>query len=826
MLQRTQSFITEFYAKHKKHGGHKGLDRFSKRYAILTVIIGVMVALVIGNLFKLTVLEKDKYRQAAASQQLYSTTLPANRGTIYDINGEKLVQSAAAWIVVLEPKTLHSQYTSQEREEILHTLSEVLGISYETVLKRSEMNANQVKLTVKADKGQKDKLTSYINRDVYTFSVKEKGADGKEKSVRKVVLAEEIASKVIARGRDEYYIKGKDLGYDNVDELKLTFEEKYQYIKGILLYDDTQRYYYHDTPIAANVLGYTNFDNQGSQGIEAYYDSELRGVDGKKLSAKNSVDGDALYEYNANKDPIDGNSITLTMDANIQSVLEKYLRQAVEDNDVQNRAAGIVMNVNTGAILAMASMPDYDPNDYQTIADPAARKRIAAIANSDQKKKAKLEAQQTQWKNKAVNDTYEPGSVFKPITMSAALEEGVTTMDDTFNCPGYRMVGKRKIRCGRRQGHGHETLTQGMMNSCNPVLMELGIRLGTHVFSQYFKSYGLTAATGIDLPGESAGLYHPEDKMTELDLAESAYGQSTTVTPIQMITSIAAVVNGGYLLKPYIVDKITDPNGNIVRSNRTLIKRQVISEETSAKMREILEATANKGGTAHNVYLPGYRIGGKTGTSEKITKQNQLKDGRELYVASFVGIAPINDPEVIVLVMLDEPNGKRHTGGSIAAPVVRNIFSEILPYLGVDTIYSEEDMKLMDYVVPDVTGQSTEEAQEELEKKGYSVRVIGEGKTVNGQIPVGGKTAPRSCTIVLSTETDGKVPTTTVPDFIGMSPTQVAREVSQKHLNIRYAGTGYDSADGVAKTQEIPAGSVVEEGTVITVDFIVNILND
>jgi len=304
--------------------------------------------------------------------------------------------------------------------------------------------------------------------------------------------------------------------------------------------------------------------------------------------------------------------------------------------------------------------------------------------------------------------------------------------------------------------------------------MELGTRLGIKTFSKYFKSYGLTAATGIDLPGESAGLYHKPDEMTKLDLAESAFGQSMTVTPIQMITAFSAVINGGYLVQPYIVDKVTDPNGNIVRSNQPVIKRQVISEETSAKMRDILEATANKGGTAHNVYLPGYRIGGKTGTSEKIAKQTTLKLKKDLYVASFCGIAPIDNPEVAVLIVLDEPNGERHTGGSIAAPVVREIFSELLPYLGVDTTYSEEDRKYMDALVPNVVGESVEDATSDLEKKGFNVRVLGDGEKVTAQTPVGAKSAPKSCTVIITTDSTGKIPKTIVPDLVGCSPTQVA----------------------------------------------------
>ncbi len=813
MINKALSFIKQSYQK------FISMDRFSSGLAFISALILGCVVAIIVELANLMVINNDEYQQKAVSQQLRTTTIPADRGDILDAFGEKLVQSAAAWVVYLEPEKLTENYSTDEREEICHKLAEILDTEYNVVLQRSYMNASPVKITVKADNDQKNKLDAYIYRDAYTRNVTRENEKGEKYKEEEVYLADRIKNgdfPAIERREKDYYI----------DDEKLKHEEHYHYIKGVYFQTDTKRYYYHSTPLAANVLGYTNFDNEGAQGIEKYYDETLKGVDGKHLTAANSVGGEMQYEYNANVDPIRGNDITLTIDASIQATLEKYLRKAVIDNDVQNRAAGIIMNVNTGAILAMSTMPDYDPEDYNAIADERVAKRIAAIEDPDEKKKATVEAQQEQWRNKAVNDTYEPGSVFKPITMSSALEEGVTSLDDTFNCPGYHMVGKKKIRCGRRSGHGHETLTQGMMNSCNPVLMELGERLGIKTFSRYFASYGLTAATGIDLPGESAGLFHREAEMTQLDLAECAYGQSMTVTPIQMITAFSAVINGGYLVKPYIVEKVTDPNGNIIRSTQPVIRRQVISEETSAKMRDILEATANKGGTAHNVYLPGYRIGGKTGTSEKIAKQAAIHSKEDLYVASFCGIAPIDNPEVAVLIMLDEPKGKRHTGGSIAAPVVREIFSELLPHLGIDTTYSEEDRKYMDILVPNVVGESVEDATDALEKKGFTVRVLGDGEKVTAQTPVGAKSAPRSCTVIITTESKGEIPKTIVPDLLGRSPTQVAYAVRNSHLNIRYSGSGFENSSGISRTQDPPAGSEVEQGTVVTVEFTVDGIND
>ena len=822
MIKKIKTFFTRHYRRYKR------LDRFSARFAILTVLIGLFVLALFINLFRLMVFQKDKNQQRATSQQLKITVIPANRGSIYDKNGETLVQSASAWVVNMEPKKLREYYNTTEREIICQKIAEILGVPFDTVLKRSQYNASTVKVMKKADKDQKDKLNSYIYRDVYLTKVDVKDKDGKTHKEEKVFLTEKIKAGEYPELTVEWDAKNPgEIKEVKLEKATLKRSEKYHYIKGVTLQQDTNRYYLHETPTAANVIGYTNFDNEGSVGLESYYEKYLRGIDGKEITAKNSQGGEMPFDFDDNvTKPIEGNSITLTIDAKIQAILEKYLRQAVVDNNVQNHAAGIIMDANTGAILAMATMPDYDPANYQEVTDPVALKKIAAIEDQKEKDKATLEAQQEQWRNKAVADAYEPGSVFKPITMSSALEEGETKMDDTFTCVGYRLVGKRKVKCAKTNGHGHETLTEGMMNSCNPVLMELGLRLGKTNFSKYFKSYGLTASTGIDLPGESAGLFHTEEDMTELDLALCSFGQSMTLTPIQMITAMTAVVNGGYLLKPYVVDCVTDHDGNIVKSNAKFVKRQVISEETSAKMRTILEATANKGGTAHNVYLPGYRIGGKTGTSEKIAKQANTKSKKKLYVASFCGIAPIDDPEVVVLIMLDEPEGKRHSGGSIAAPVVRGIFSELLPYLGVDTTYSEEDQQMMDTFVPNVEGNDVRKAQEELEKKGFHVRIIGDGETVTAQIPTGGKTAPKSCTVVLNTDSGEEIPTTTVPDLVGLSPANVAQLVKDKILNIRYAGTGYNSRDGLSVSQEIPAGSVVEEGTVVTVNFTVDGIND
>lgn len=774
---------------------YKGLDRIGKNVGQLKLLVAAIVVVIIATMINLMIVNNEEYQQAAVSQQLTTETLVANRGTIYDSNMQELVRSAAAWVVNLYPKDIKEE----QREELCTKLAEVLDLDYNTVLAKSQSNQQSVKFFVKLDKEQKDELNAFIYRDCYVRSVRKINEEGK------------------SYWEEEAYLE------DHSDmELKLV--EDYKYIKGISLTTDTKRYYLQET-MASTVLGFTNFDNVGSAGIESYYDSTLKGVNGKIIKAKNSVGGEMPFDYDTVIDAVDGNSLVLTIDSNIQNILEKYLRQAVKDNDVQNRAVGIIMNVNTGAVLAMSTMNDYDPDDYLTITDENALKEIAAEEDPDKKQALISAAQQKQWRNKAINDTYEPGSVFKPVTMSAALEEGVTSMSDTFDCPGYKIIAGRRVNCHKAGGHGHETLTQGMMNSCNPVLMTLGERLGAANFYKYFTAFGFTSGTGIDLPGEAVGAYHSQKGLGVAELAASSFGQTFTVTPIQMITAFAAVSNGGYVVQPYVVDKVIDSNGNIVSTHEPVIKRQVISETTSQYINTMLEATAGQGGTAHNVYISGYRIGAKTGTSEKVAEL--AATGEKKYIASFAAVAPADDPEIAILVLFDEPNNPAsHGGGTIVAPVVRNVLSEVLPYLGIDTIYSEDDVRIMDTMVPNVVGKSIDEATEAIEAKGMTVRIIGDGDTVTGQIPSGSKSAPKSSTVVLTTTSDGEVPMTTVPDLVGKSPTAVAQAVKNKNLNIRYSGTGYESSSGVAKSQDIPAGSKVEQGTVVTVEFTVAGITD
>ncbi len=797
-----------------------GLDKMDSKVSHVRIVIALVVIAIVVTLVNLMLINNEEYQEEAVSQQLTTETLTANRGTIYDANGEELVRSGAAWVVTLSPGSI----LDDQREELCQKLADILDLEYSTVLARSNLNSSSAKLFVKADKEQKDELVEYIYRDAYVRTVKAQDDNGNDLGLEEAYVEGEYV-RVVKSTNDAGEVTSYEEAYlEDQEGMDLTFTEDYEFIKGVSLSVDTQRYYLQGT-LASTVLGFTNFDNVGSAGIESYYNDTLKGVDGKVIKAQNSVGGEMPFDYETVIDAEDGDSLVLTIDANIQSILEKYLEQAVEDNDVQNRAVGIIMNVNTGAILAMATKGDYDPADYLTVTDEDALKEIAAAESEEEKQELTSAAQQEQWRNKAVSDTYEPGSVFKPITMAAALEEGVTSLSDTFYCPGYKVIAGNTVRCHKSGGHGTETLTEGMMNSCNPVFMTLGERLGAANFYKYFSAFGFTSTTGIDLPGEAAGVVHSLEGLGVSELASSTFGQTFTVTPIQMITAFAATVNGGYVVQPYVVDKVLDSNGNIVSSHETVVKSQVISESTSAIICEMLEATVGTGGTAHNVYISGYRIGAKTGTSEKVAEL--ATTGERKYVASFCAIVPADDPEIAVLVILDEPNNPvSHGGGTIVAPVVRNILQEVLPYIGIDAVYSDEEASLIDTIVPNVVGNTVDEATETLTGKGLSVRIIGDGDTVTAQIPAASRSAPKSSTIVLSTEEDGEIPTTTVPELVGKSPTQVAAALQNSGLNIRYSGTGYDSSSGVATSQDIPAGSKVEQGTVVTVEFSVEGITD
>ncbi len=586
-------------------------------------------------------------------------------------------------------------------------------------------------------------------------------------------------------------------------------------INCINLDEDNKRYYPFDN-FAADVLGFTGSENQGAYGLEAYYNSILSGTPGQIVSVKNAKGEDMPYKYDKMYEAENGNSIVLTIDETVQHYVEKHLEAAVKENDVRQRAVGIAMDVKTGAILGMATKGDFDPNSPTEVTDPYLLATLEGL-EGDEYKEALQQAQFIQWRNKAISDPYEPGSVFKILTASAAMEEGVVHQDDTFVCNGYHEVSGETIRCWKTGGHGTQNFLGALMHSCNPAFMTIGERLGVEKFYDYFELFGLTDITGVDLPGEANGIMHNRDSMTVLNLASSSMGQSFKVTPIQLLTAICGVLNDGQLMKPYIVSQILDENGSIVKTTEPQVVRQVVSKETSDTIALMCEqVVAGSGGSGRLAYRPGYRIGGKTGTSQKL---DQNKNEEEKNVLSFLGFAPANDPQVAVLVLLDEPNLNNTYGSVIAAPVVGNILEDILPYLGVEPQYTEEELATMDVETPNMVNVSAYDAETQVGQKGLKARVVGDGDTVVSQIPAAGEPLPRGGTVILYTEQGAEQQMVEVPKVTGLSGQVANKTLLNSGLNIRIQGASIEGATVEAISQSPAAGEMVPQGTVVTVQF-------
>jgi len=588
------------------------------------------------------------------------------------------------------------------------------------------------------------------------------------------------------------------------------------------LEEDTKRYYpYGD--LAAQVLGFTGSENKGAYGIEAYYEEVLAGTPGRKVSAQNAMGTDLDFQYKEMYEAKEGNSLVLTIDETIQHYLEKHLETAVIEHNVKNGAAGIIMNANTGEVLAMATAPDFDPNFPLVLGDPKKQAQLEAMEKGSEEYNNFLrQAQYDQWRNKVISDPYEPGSVFKIITAATALENGVVGMYDTFECTGSTVVSGNRFGCWKAVGHGVQTFTQAIENSCNPAFIAIGARIGGADFYESFERYGLSEPTGIDLPGEAdnAGLVQSYSNLTKeggVELASTSFGQTFKVSALQLCTAVCASVNGGTLYQPYVVKQVLDPEGNVLSTTRPVAKRQVISEETSETVQYLTEMVV-KEGSGRNAAIPGYRIGGKTGTSEKIDLL--IQTGRNENILSFAGIAPADDPQIVCLIMLDEPTLENAFGSTIAAPVVGAVLSEVLPYMGIDPEYTDEEMANMDITVGNYVGMVPHDAQSALTQKTLKARIIGEGGTVVDQVPSAGEDIPRGGTVVLYTSQPGEEDSVIVPGVIGFSGAEANRTIVNAGLNIRVKGVDTELPGAVAVRQNPAEGESVPPGTIITVDFL------
>lgn len=731
--------------------------------AVLAILLVLGFGSAILRLTQLSVVQGEELSQKAVNQQLTDTTINARRGSIYDTNGKILAQSATVWKVVLAPINLEEddEMTRDEKRTIVSKgLAEILGMKQEELYE----------------------------------------------------MMEEKSHYVVAKRQIESDVRDKILKFE--EEL----DEKYNITGVISLIEDYKRYYPYGS-FASSVIGFTGSDGQGLAGVEYQYNDDLTGTPGRLVTAR-STNGTEMPFPDAQKvDAKDGNSLVLTLDEKIQHTLEKYLQKGIEENKVYNRAVAIMMDVNTGAILGMAVEGGYDLNEPFKLVNEEDKEAIERLAQEKQDE-AESAALAKQWRNKAVSDTYYPGSVFKIITSSMGIEEGVITDKSSYYCSGsYTPVeGEPPVYCHNLAGHGTQNFFQALSNSCNPAFMQIGQQLGAKKFWEYYQAFGFSEKTGIDLPGESEDIFFSADgSMGPMDLAVASFGQNFSITPIQMITAISAACNGGKLMQPYVVRQILDSDGNVVKSVDSTVKRQVISEETSKEVCNLLARNTEQSGSATNGYVQGYKIGGKTGTSEKLTDSND--DGVEDYIASFCGFAPADNPQVALLVYFDTPTGASYYGSAVAAPVFTEIMQEVLPYLEIEQQYNEDELSKLDKVAGNYIGMTVEQAKAAAEKDGFTVITKGEEGTVAAQSPAAEGRIPQGGVIVLYTDAAAqKADMVSVPNFSGLSVSDARYIASQYDLNISIAGVSSEG-DGYAKSQDIAPGTSVSRGSVISVTF-------
>lgn len=800
------------------------------RTMLIMLLLGVASFTVLfWKLYDLQINRHDELKAEAVSQQTDSMVISASRGTIYDKNGEIMAISYSTETVLLDPGGVQDFVESQEQKiqdaaeeaaekgapytapEVLDQayiargLSRILDVEEETILEHLENTANRYwEVKKKVDQDVADEVRRFINGEI------------DDEGNQLTTVDEDGNTVLISTG-------GRPTR-----------------LQGISLTPDTKRLYPFGS-LAGNVIGFVNANNMGAYGLEASYDDVLSGSTGLTITPTN-VNGTPLLFSGGEQmfDAENGSSLVLTLDTNVQYALEKGLESMLDKYDAANGGTGIVMDVNTGGIVAMASYPNYDPGDFSTIYTEGLQAELdAALAEIQQNRStyeteeaynqalanARATIQFKQWRNKCYQDTYEPGSTFKPITLATALEEGVVNMNTTFTCTGSIHVegwGK-PINCSKRAGHGTQTLKVATGNSCNPAFVTMGLKIGTEAYYRYLKSFGLMETTGIDLPAEAEGIFANEDSFNSnvVSLAAYSFGQTFNVTPLELIRAQAATINGGYLYTPYLVEQVLDDEGNILSQHETTAVRQVISEETSAKVRECLEWVVSDGG-GRNGQVKGYRIGGKTGTADK-GKTGDV-------VVSFVAFAPADDPQIIMLIAMDSPardTGTYPSGGAMVAPVASKIMAEILPYLGIEPTYTAEELMGADTTVPYVVGMTREEAQQRVKDRGFGCQIVGDGDTITDQTPAGGAIIPGNATVILYAGAEKATELCTVPNLLGRTASEANSLASNAGLILRFTGaTNSTSGSIVVLNQDVEAGAQVEPGTVISVQLGDTSLND
>ncbi len=786
------------------------------RTGLLVLIFGIAAFLPLFHQLYVIQIEKGaEYQERAINQQTMDNAVAANRGQITDVNGKVLATSATVYDVILSPNDFaklqerwdeafiddegnirsssKNYYPRPEAKNVAEGLAEILEADVEKLTKRMELNSYYEIIAYRVEKEVADEIRSFIVKNHLSNSIQ--------------------------------------------------------------LIPTSKRYYPYNS-LAAQVIGWVNWrnDGKGAYGMEALYEENLAGQTGRVVTARDGKSRELKYSFQDYYDATDGNDLTLTLDATIQYYCERILEKGIEMFDVQDGGFVIAMDPKTGAIKGWANSPTYDLNDPWEVTDPVLSdylERVKAAGESggltdEEKEKAYNAAladmRNRQWRNKAMNDSYEPGSTFKSIVLAAALEEGVINENSTYYCPGYYMVDDTKIECSQKApGHGQQTLAKAVANSCNPAFMMIGQALGPKKFYDYLEDFGFLEPTGIDMQGEGKSIVHSRKTFEapgtrdNTYLATASFGQRITVTPIQLITAASAVVNGGYLMQPYVMKSVTDQQGNIIAQNEPTVVRQVVSEETSQRCRTILEGVVN-GGTGKRAYVPGYRIGGKTGSSETVKSGEDpiINKGKDYTIVSFLGFAPADDPQIVVLLAYNAPKpvspGSNYTekkyyisGGNMAAVMAGELMENILDSMGVERRYSDTEKAMIDVTVPNLMGQTAQIGKEAVESSGLTVRTVGQGETVTAQIPVGGAVIPSGSQVVLYLGEEKPTDLVTVPDVRGQTADQAQQALAREGLYLKVGGSSrYMASSSLAASQSISPGAQVERGTVVECRFMDN----
>ena len=723
--------------------------------ALMMAIIILPFGFLFVQLFKIQIIDQDKYTRMAVEQQTRDTVITPKRGTIFDRNLKPLAESATVETVFVSP----AEVTSEEKEVAIATgLSEILDVDYDFILQGLQ------------------------NKNNHYFQVK-------------VKIEKELADRV----------------RDFIAETKL---------RGIHIEEDSKRYYKYGD-FASQVIGFVGTENKGLAGVEAQYDKYLLGMPGRVITAKNGKGTNMPFQYESFYQATEGFDVVLTIDEVVQHFLEKHLETALIENGVENKVTGIVMDIKTGEILAMSTKPGFDLNQPFTLTDPEIIAQLELL-EGDARTALLINSRNEMWRNRAVSEPYEPGSTFKIMTAAMSLEEKSLSSSQSFYCGGSTVVGSHTIRCWKAGGHGNQTFAQALQNSCNMAFIKIGDSVGNLHFKRYITAFGLIEKTGIDLPVELPGIFHPDERFgpkNSVELAVSSFGQTFKVTPIQLIRAVAGIANDGKVMRPHVVKQIIDKDGNVRESFEPVIEKQVVSSETSQTLCNMLESVVSIG-TGKNAYIKGYRVGGKTGTSEKRDKINPDGTISDAKIASFIGIAPCDDPQIAVLVLLDEPTGFLKQGGQIAAPVVGRIFEDILPYLNIDPVYTAEELSGMDITIPVLTAMEADAAIRVLNDRKIAYKTVGSGTTVTAQIPVGGARVPKNAQIILYLGVDKPADMVQVPNVKGLSPEATNRVLAEIGLYMKAAGaTSARTATVLAARQDVAPGTQVERGTIIKVEF-------